>query len=300
MMAQPPYTEALEQLLKRLDAAKASNSHPIFKNLDDKEHYETRLMFAVRKRQAAKYHMDNMVESIARDLAKASKHATIKKKEKQGSASNFTMSVTRPSGDCAHELAAFLAALRSGLDFLTMAACRSLPGTTAHSIQTLMSMVAKGQTAPILAVVTEHLGWLNQLKDYRDEIIHRLVIQQPDTGWKVSHNGKTSIAVLPVVVPKRTPRFMADTRRSRMMDADLPLGLDFHESIGKETRPDGSERVFEHTIKYSPAVGYTPIEKFMRKHVGSYDAFLNDVFVLLAKLNFEQSKLISPAQPKKK
>jgi hypothetical protein len=295
---EPSYAESLEHLFKELDTVKAGNGHPIFKKFDDKEHYETRLMFAVRKRQAAKYHMDNMVESLTQAAAKAKKHAAASKKKKLVSTSKFTMSVTGPSSDCAHELAAFLAALRSGLDFLTMAACRSLPGTSAHSIHTLMKMVEKGQTAPVLAVVAKHLVWLNQLKDYRDEIVHRLVIQQPATGWKVSHNSKTSTAVLPVVVPTSIPKFMPDTRRSRMMDADLPLGLDLYQSTGTVTYSDGSEKVFEHTVKYPPSEGYTPIDKFMCAHLKAYDAFLNDVFVVLAKLKFEQPKLNAAPLPK--
>lgn len=298
-VGEPSYSESLEHVFKELDIAKANSNHPIFKKIEDKEHYETRLMFAVRKRQAAKYHMDNILESLAQAVAQAKEHATASKKMKLGSAAKFTMATTRPSNDCAHELAAFLAALRSGLDFLTMSASRSLPGTTAHSIHTLMKMVEKGQSAPVLDVVAKHLVWLNQLKDYRDEIVHRLVIQQPATGWKVSHNGKTSTAILPVVVPASIPKFMLDTRRSRMMDAELPLGLDMFESTGGVTYSDGSEKVFEHTIKYTPADGYMPIDKFMRAHLRAYDAFLNDVFVVLAKLKFQQPKLNATTQPKK-
>ncbi|MBV9065826.1 MAG: hypothetical protein JO004_08665 [Methylobacteriaceae bacterium] len=299
LKGEPSYTQALEQVFKELDDAKAGNNHPIFKKFDDKEHYETRLMFAVRKRQAAKYHMDNLIENHTRAATEAKKHAMAHKKKRLGSATKFTASVTRPSSDCAHELAAFFAALRSGLDFLTMAASRSLPGTTAHSIHTLMKMVEKGQSAPVLAVVAKHLAWLNQLKDYRDEIVHRMVIQQPTTGWKVSHNGKTSTAILPVVVPTSIPKFMPDTRRSRMMDAELPLGLDLHQSTGTVTYPDGSQKVLEHTVKYSPAEGYAPVDKFMRDHLKAYDAFLNDVLVVLAMLKFEQPKLHAALQPEK-
>ncbi len=299
-MAEPPYLKALEQVFKQLDIEKADREHPIFKKTEDKEHYETRLMFAVRKRQAAKYHMDNMVESLARVAARAKEQAAASKKKKLGPAAKFTMSATRPSNDCAHELVAFLAALRSGLDFLTMAASRSLPGTTAHSIHTLMKMAGKGQSAPVLAVVAKHLAWLTQLKDYRDEVVHRLVVQQPVTGWKVSHNGKSSTAILPVVVPKSIPKLILDTRRSRMMDAELPLGLDMYESTGAVTYADGTEKIFEHTIRYSPADGYMPIDKFMRDHLKAYDAFLNDVFVVLAKPKFQQPNMSAATQSKTK
>lgn len=287
----PSYADALEQLFKELDFAQVDISHPILKKFDDKEHYETRLMFAVRKRQAAKYYIDNVIKSLTESAAGAKKHAAASKKKQVGTATQFSISVTGSSSDCVHELAAFLSALRSGLDFLTMAAVRSITGTTAHSVHTLMTMVEKGQTAPVLAVVAKHLVWLNQLKDYRDEVVHRLVIQQPASGWKVSHKGKTSMAMLPVVVPASTPKFTPDTRRSRMMDQEVPHGLMQHESTATVTYPDGSEEVIEHEVKYSPESGYMPIEDFMRDHLKAYDDFLRDIFIVLAGLKFQQSKL---------
>jgi hypothetical protein len=287
----PSYADVLEQLFKELDSVQVDVSHPILKKFDDKEHYETRLMFAVRKRQAAKYHMDNIVESSTEAATEAKKHAAASEKKELGTATQFSISSTGSSSDCVHELAAFLGALRSGLDFLTMAAVRSITGTTAHSVHTLMTMVEKGQTAPVLTVVAKHLVWLNQLKDYRDEVVHRLVIRQPASGWKVSHKGKTSMAMLPVVVPASTPKFTPDTRRSRMMDQDIPHGLMHHESTATVTYPDGSEEVIEHEVKYSPESGYMPIEDFMWNHLKAYDDFLHDVFVILAQLKFQQSKL---------
>jgi hypothetical protein len=42
-----------------------------------------------------------------------------------------------------------------------------------------------------------------------------------------------------------------------------------------------------------------PVDKFMRAHLKAYNAFLNDAFVVLAKLKFEQLKLNAAPQPKK-
>jgi hypothetical protein len=159
-------------LFKELDSVQVGVSHPILKTFDDKEHCATRLMFAVRKRQAPKYHLDNIVKGLTEAAIETKKHAAASTKEQLGTSIRFSISVTGSWSDCVHELAAFLGALRSGLDFLTMAAVRSLSGTTAHSVHTLMTIVEKGQTAPVLTVVAKHLVWLNQLKDYRDEVVH--------------------------------------------------------------------------------------------------------------------------------
>ena len=39
-------------------------------------------------------------------------------------------------------------------------------------------------------VVKDHLGWLTDFRAYRDEVIHRLVIKAPVTGWEISQRGK--------------------------------------------------------------------------------------------------------------
>jgi len=108
-----------------------------------------------------------------------------------------------PSAAYIHELSAFLAAIRSGLDFLAVAAARTMSGTVAHSMHTLEKMVDKGQQSGILEVVKTHQEWLAELRDYRDEVVHRQVVQAPAAGWLVSMKGKTSKAIMPIVVPRR-------------------------------------------------------------------------------------------------
>lgn len=48
---QPTYGEALDGLLKAIDDAPTAPGHPIFKKCDDKEFFETQLMFSFRKQQ---------------------------------------------------------------------------------------------------------------------------------------------------------------------------------------------------------------------------------------------------------
>lgn len=288
----PGYEEALEHLFKALDGALMGADQPILRKVSDKEHYETRLMFAVRRRQAARHHQDN----VERMLAAASKatakqmSAANKSQKRKSKPSSYSMSLVSSSGEYIYELVAFLAALRSGLDFLAMVAARSLPGVSTHSIHTLMKMAENGQQGAVIAVVKEHHDWLRGLKDYRDEVIHRLVIQAPTAGWLISHNGKTSEAILPLVVPRVTPKFTIDTRLSRFMEEEVPIGLAKSESLSTATFEGGAEKVLDHKISYQPTDDYVPIQIFMVEHLAAYDAFLADMFQALTATNFQQPK----------
>ena len=186
-----------------------------------------------------------------------------------------------------HELSAFLAALRSGLDFLTMAACRLIPGVKTQSITTLLGMVEKGQTGPVLAVVAKHKKWLVGIRDYRDELVHRALVRAPAAGWKLSQKGSQSIATMPVVVPRTTLPLAFDTRRSRMMDHEVPVGLAYQESLATLTDENGVEQTLHHEVKFLPTAGYIPIDAFMEEHLAAYDKFLSDMFAVLTDLKFQ-------------
>ena len=293
-LKQANYQSALELLFKVLDAAPVDPGRPIFREASDKEHYETLLMFALRKRQAGKYHLENvqrMIVSASKNIDKQMQSVTKSLGSKLYVVERST-SVLQSSEQYIHEVSAFLAALRSGLDFLAMVAGKSLPGITAHSIRTLMSMAEKGKKGAVVNVVKAHLDWLTKLKAYRDEVIHRLVIKAPVTGWTISQKGKTSKAFLPVVIPLTTPKLVMDTRLSRMMDEmmdqDVPIGLSRQESSVTVTYGDGTKKVIEHEIVFEPTDGYVPIETFMAYHLEAYDVFLTEIFTGLASINFQQ------------
>ncbi|MES0114167.1 hypothetical protein [Mesorhizobium sp. M0013] len=284
----PTYREALDGLLKAIDGAPTAPDHPIFKKWDDKEYFETLLMFSFRKQQAAEHHIGN-VESML-ETAEAAAIAAMKNKGKQAKnavASSASLIVNSgPSTAYIHELSAFLAAVRSGLDFLAVAAARTTPGILAHSIHTLEKMVDKGQQGGILEVVKTHHAWLAELRDYRDEVVHRQVVQAPAEGWLVSTKGKTSKAIIPIVVPRRTPKRAFDTRRSRMMDNDVPLGLDRMESHGQVTFPDGTKKTIEHKVTFRPSASHVPIVELMTHHLLEYRKFSAEMFAVITKSGF--------------
>ena len=64
-------------------------------------------------------------------------------------------------------------------------------------------------------------------------------------------------------MPRKTPKRLSDTRRSRRLEMEVPLGLEISESFAKATMPDGTVEVLENDITYTPAAGYVSIQDFM-------------------------------------
>lgn len=151
-LSNPKYDESLSALLGALDTAPAASGEPFLKKAEDKEYYETIVMFAVRKRESASYHLESVRRRLATDVAT---HES-KSESVVALVSKDTTVIRSQSAEFAfdyiHELSAFLSAIRSGLDFIAKIAARNLPGTTASSVKTLMDMSDKGQTSPILSV----------------------------------------------------------------------------------------------------------------------------------------------------
>lgn len=295
MTEKPIFEGSLDSLLKALDAAPTGHTQGVLKDSDDKQYYETIVMFAVRRRAAAKYHLDSVtallkkeapsLDAMAKELA--NKHGGDLK------VVGYSAASLRSAQEFVHELSAFLAALRSGVDFIARIAMRSLPGINGDSISSLIKAVQKGRySGPLLDEVKQHLDWLFDLKEYRDEIVHRMVIAAPVSGWHISHKGKTSTQVLPVVVPRHTPKkFLPDTRLARMLDRELPHGLSLHERHGTVTYPDGTVEVLDHSVRYLAADGFVAIETFMFEHLASYDNFVGAMLEALTALNFNHAKI---------
>jgi len=271
-------TESLDELFAALDGMEVSPAC-IFKNGQEKEQYESLLTFGFRKLQAAKYHLLN----VHRLLAKAIEESAHVEREftrhlneqpstlgKRGLA---RLSTQISAHDYAFELAAFLAAIKSGVDFIAAAASRHLPGTTADSIRTPLRLVSKGFRGPILNEVAESHDWLTGLREYRHHLVHRLVITL-SRGWEVSMTEQGSTrAPYPVVVPVRPPKHVLDTRRERMMNSASPLGLTVTKSTSWITESDGSRRMVSNIVNADPSPGFMRIEDFMKTHIDAFEEF---------------------------
>ncbi len=296
----PTYKGALDALFKTMDKAPITPDHPTFKKEDDKENYETQLMFAYWKYDAALHHIENVKTKLAKFNAEAmaamKKHANKKPgKNVVGSTASLTIQ-GGPATAFTHELSAFLAAIRSGLDFLAVAAAKTMPGVKAHSMHTFEGMAEKAKanpnmkTGPVLDVVIAQEAWLRELREYRDQVVHHLVVKSPAMGWLVSTEGKISKAVFPIVVPRKTPTRAPDTRRSRMMDTDLPHGLsrwDFHRDV---TFPDGAKKTLRHEVLFEPVPTHVPILEMMEHHLSEYQKFSIAMFGAIVKSGFGNTK----------
>jgi len=86
-----------------------------------------------------------------------------------------TLRSSQSANEFAFELSAFFAAIRSAIDFLARVCAQHLDGVEATRIKTLLRL-ARGKSGPILDVIAEDTEWILRVRDYRDHLIHCLVI----------------------------------------------------------------------------------------------------------------------------
>jgi len=286
----------LGALFKKLDAAKLT-PYTILKSKAHKEHYETILMFAFRKLQAARYHL----RQVEGHLKAEETH--LKKLEKTGptgkgklSAVSANVSINSTANEFVYELSAFLAAIRSSIDFLAMACAQHLKGVDAKSMTTLLSLVEKGKTGSILDTIAKDQDWLCQIRDYRDFLVHRLVIGATAGGQVEWKHGQAVTTAYPVIVPSKTPKHVPDTRMARALH-EPDQNLIIKTSEGVVTYPDGSQKLLHHSVEMEPAEGYIRIEDLMKRELEAFEAFFVRILDELSKLDFASVSLKAPAPP---
>lgn len=295
MVSKPPLHQHLDTLFEKLDAAIISENI-ILKSEKSKEHYETRLMFAFRKLQAARHHLDNVhrLKDVAskelNDAAPPDVGQIASRSELGGVKARVV--VRRMANEYAFELSACLTATKGSLDFLATVCALHLSGVKADSIRTLMRLVEKGKkTDPLLYEVAEKLIWLKELRNYRDHLVHRLCIV-PTSGWAMeSVEGQVVKQSFPVVVPQGTPKFVADTRRARLMDEELTSGLAESRSEAWITYPGAAKELLEHSLSYEAAPGLVPIEELMQHHIAELEEFFEKIVLRLIDLDFKSVSL---------
>lgn len=284
----------LDELFIALDAAPYDSG--AIKKEADKEIYETYLMFAFRKLQAAKYHSSNIEKMLNAATSKATKMALEGHALKKGSTklkmTKSTIKVQETPLGYAYELVAFLAAIRSALDFLAQVSAMHFKGVKADSVSVLMKLAGKGMTGPLLDEFIAKLDWLTLIRDYRGQLIHRMVMM-PKGGWtSVKFSDTVSTEMHPVVVPKTTPKFMPDTRVSRMMDGELELpGVLESSSSSWITYSGGTKTVQSHSLSYTAAPGFLLIEDFTKLHAGELEGLFIAIVKKLTELKFAMAPI---------
>src|SRR6267154_1848764 len=151
----------LETLFKSLDAA-AITPEAVLNSEARKEYYESLLMFAFRRLQAARYHSAR-VDALSNTLELGG-HAIDPAEHGGLKVTDVVVKTSKSAAEFAFELSAFFDAVRSALDFLTRVCVFHMKGLKqADSINTLLNVVDGGKTGPILKVIAKHSAWLKHL-----------------------------------------------------------------------------------------------------------------------------------------
>jgi hypothetical protein len=279
----------MEALFALLDKAKLAPA-TILKTEAQKEHYETLLMFAFRKRQAARYHRNRVDELLKDHQQETEKHLTKSGPEPKASSKlnvvQMTMKISKTANEFTYELSAFYATIRSAIDFLARLLGEHSKAIEVGSITTFLKFVKSGKAGPTVDVVAKHAVWLLHLQDYRDYLVHRLVIGATSGGQREWKNGQWINTNYPIAVPADTPKHVPDTRRSRAMD-NPKFNFNISTWEASIAYPDGKTKMIERTVKMAPRDGYIHIEKLMGKELDALDAFFGDVVQALVNLKFE-------------
>jgi hypothetical protein len=283
-------TMLMDALFVCLDKAKLAPA-TVLKSDAQKEHYESLVMFAYRKFQAARYHRERVThlnETWQSEMEDGEAFGTMLPDK---NASKMMMRVSRTANEFSYELSAFFAALRSSVDFLARVCVLHSKGVQADSVSNFIKWIGQGKTGPTLDVFANHTKWLEHLREYRDHIVHRLVIGTVSGGQREWEHGVWHSTTYPIVVPADTPEHVPDTRRARALAEPEQLFI-VSTSKGTVTNLDGSTVVIEKTTMIARAEGYIKIEDLMDNELTAFESFFIDVLAALTKLDFQLAAIV--------
>jgi hypothetical protein len=284
------YTK-LESHFQNLDECELKGSK-IFNTQADKERYESYIMFAFRKFQSLKYHLENTKRLLKKEAEILAKKSVALPEVKGVRSTSFTMKQSKDAHELIYELSAFLAALKSCLDLLAEVMSYYLKGIDVNYSITPLLKLMKKRKSKILMFIEKNENWIKDIRDYRHPIIHRLVLHSKSGHEIHQRNGKTTKVLYPVLIPKNTPKFVADTRRQRMMNSNENS---LHNSVYSEqtctVTNNGVEELINFKINIEPSSGYVRIEDFIETNKKVCEKYLIDLIEILNNLNFEYDRV---------
>ncbi len=286
-MHDSPLWKDLTPVLVALDSADLGIESAFHKQWD-KETWETRLSSIVRKERACNYHLDNVRRLIADSRATVSNRLkSPPSRDAQNQIGKRGIVISTDEDGCAFELSAFLAAIKSGLDFLAILCFRHIKGVDGDSIKTLLK-VAPFKSSSLLDLFHANTVWLNTVRDYRHPLVHRLSHRITSGGVFSELGGVESRTLFPIVVPVKPPDNPPDTRRSRACcDAmDGLEGLIHLERTGTVTSPDGVTKTIQHEVETQISSGYEPIDDFMIRNLERFCEFTVAIVQTIAQTAF--------------
>ena len=276
--------DRLDSYFKKLDGIQLEKND-LFSTFEDKERYETHFMYAIRKYNAAVYHFNQVMKYLEKDKARVE---TMEIKAKDSEKFNvdiptnsikMTYSTRKISNHYFYEFSAFMEALKSAIDFLAAACEPHIKGIDFDSITTLIKLVRKGVSNPIIDAVKKNLKELQHIREYRHHVVHRIIFNINTINEKTIFDDKEFSARSPVMVPVDPPKYEPDTRRSRMIEGDNDIS--HSESILKI-----NGKIVEYEKKFIIPEGYKPIEVFMNEKLNICESFFQNMIDALDSLNF--------------
>jgi hypothetical protein len=276
--------------LERLDSAEVGPER-LFASQSAKDRHESLLAYASRKHAAAQYHLSNVRKLLVSDLGRMTKDEQDSSFVAGDIVTESASTFTRTADEYSFELSAFLEALKSAVDLLSEASCIYLKGVNAnYSITPLLKLSERSETGPVIDEVKDNSFWLRSLQDYRHHLVHRLM-PSTRTGHVIRSVGMlTSAAVIPVVVPVRTPQYAPDTRRAlaEQIMTDPLEGLQgiLVQTERGITKVDDKAETVHYAVRIYPADGYQLIEQFMEENLEAFQAFTEQLIQAFITLNF--------------
>lgn len=273
-MPNDPILNVLKELFKKINIAPIGKDS-FFNEKIKKEQYESSFTVAFRKYQGAKYHYNNVLKYY--DMIK---QETIileveTRKLSKGRPFYADLKMVHNADEVTYELSAFLASIKSCLDFLAIAFRSHLPGfNEMDSIRTLINQVeSKGKDKGIFEVIEKNLDWLKKIREYRHRLIHRTILLTKSSVEIRNTIDKSEIFIHSIFIPKNPPRNILDTHKSQQQFIEDFKNYEFEFSIEENGK-----------IIYKLPDDLSTIEDLMKEYLDKLIAIFIDFIVMSEKL----------------
>ena len=243
--------------------------------------WETRITGVVRKWLACDYHKSNVAQHKLSYFDKV----------EGGLNTENVLGFGTEVDAIAHELSAFMAAIKSGADFLAgLCFDYHLDGKHGDSTKAILRLLKRNdQLNPLLEVWRESEEWLTESREYRHPLIHRVSPRIIGGGKNKESGGIRATAIYPIIVPEKPIKREPDTRLSRTFEDPInePIGMITGSTKSEVSDQDGKNQVVDYNLSAAPATGYLEIEDFMERQLLAFEKLTIGVVNLLAESNFQ-------------
>ena len=193
-----------------------------------------------------------------------------------------------------HELSAFMAALKSGSDYLAELCIKyHLDGSTGDSTKTILRLLKpESRASSVLDAWKGFEGWLSESREYRHPLIHQVSPRLKGGAIQNTSGGIEAVSIYPILVPQKPMRRSLDTRLSRMFEdpIDEPIGMMTGSKKVSLADENGGEKVLEYELLSKAGPGYVEIEEFLNINLLQFVSLIVKVIGYVVDSGFRSSK----------